>query len=532
MSAVVPALSPFELKLEAEMLRRDLEYYSREAWPHCEAEDWIDNWHHGYLAEIGTAVFRRQVKRGVIAMPPRYGKTFFFDKSLPTWIWANDGGRGKFVFGTHSEPLAIKVSQQRRTLLESEWYRSRFDNVQLVPGQIENWYYQSRAHGSMQAVGVGTRLTGWGGDYLILDDPIAANDRHSKAINRKTRDFIEHTWSSRLNDKVNGVMLCVMQRLGMNDPAAMLIEEGWELFELQGMAERKTIVVFPLKHPPDKRDPAHTYNKRGQRVVVREEGEALWEAREPAKLLRQTQEKKPEYFSTQYQQRPKVAGGGVIKDDDIRHWDKLPDRFDQMIQVWDCTFTDTTRADFVVGQVWGRLGPNKFLVDQQRRKAGLVQTVKLVRDFRAKHAGARATYIERKANGFGVIEELKRKIPNIIPYDPDRDKLSRLVAVEEEFTGHNVFFPPQGGAFPWVKAMVARLTAFMGDGTVDYDDEIDCITCALKHLRYAIVAGHGFPEGVGRSEFTIPDRDLVIEFDRRLPFDEGESRHVEHNPFA
>jgi phage terminase large subunit-like protein len=70
----------------------------------------------------------------------------------------------------------------------------------------------------------------------------------------------------------------------------------------------------------------------------------------------------------------------------------------EQIQSWDCAFKDLETADFVVGQVWGRLGDNYFLGDQVRDRMDCPTTVKAVRKFSELYPGSLAKLIEDKAN--------------------------------------------------------------------------------------------------------------------------------------
>ncbi len=87
----------------------------------------------------------------------------------------------------------------------------------------------------------------------------------------------------------------------------------------------------------------------------------------------------------QLQQRPSPAGGGIFKRHWFRFWQppgaNLPPvigpasdgtarlvsreeigKVDEQAQSWDCAFKDLETSDFVVGQVWGRLGARFLLL--------------------------------------------------------------------------------------------------------------------------------------------------------------------------
>ena len=57
----------------------------------------------------------------------------------------------------------------------------------------------------------------------------------------------------------------------------------------------------------------------------------------------------------------------------------VPYRVDEQIQSWDCAFKDLQTSDYVVGQVWGRVGSLYMLGDQIRGRMDCPATVKAVR---------------------------------------------------------------------------------------------------------------------------------------------------------
>jgi phage terminase large subunit-like protein len=56
------------------------------------------------------------------------------------------------------------------------------------------------------------------------------------------------------------------------------------------------------------------------------------------------------------------------------------------MQSWHCTFKDLDTSDYVVGQVWGRVGSIFLLGDQIRTRMDFPTTVQAVRDVSRKMA--------------------------------------------------------------------------------------------------------------------------------------------------
>src|ERR1019366_9383595 len=199
------------------------------------------------------------------------------------------------------------------------------------------------------------------------------------------------------------------------------------------------------------------------------------------------------------------TGGGIIK----RHWFRyfqprganlppvvvsLPDgtqmsivaieaphRVDETIQSWDCAFKDLDTSDYVVGQVWGRLGPMFFLGDQVRARMDCPATVHAVRQLTAKWPGTLAKLIEDKANGSAVIQMLARDIPGLLPVNPEGGKIARAAAVSPLIEAGNIYLPHPLWA-PWVGDFIEECAAFPNGA---HDDQVDAMTQAL--LRWHMV---------------------------------------------
>jgi hypothetical protein len=89
-------------------------------------------------------------------------------------------------------------------------------------------------------ISVDGALTGRGGDIIIIDDPIAA----MAALSQKSREHVVNwffnTALSRLDDKQNGAIVLVMQRLHEDDLAGVLLRgsDKWTVLSLPGIAEQ------------------------------------------------------------------------------------------------------------------------------------------------------------------------------------------------------------------------------------------------------------------------------------------------------
>jgi hypothetical protein len=97
-------------------------------------------------------------------------------------------------------------------------------------------------HGVRYATSVEGALTGWGSDFIIIDDPLKANEANSESARKKVNEWFNNAVLTRLNNPKHGVIIVVMQRLHVDDLAGHLIEQGgWTVLKIPAIAETDTI---------------------------------------------------------------------------------------------------------------------------------------------------------------------------------------------------------------------------------------------------------------------------------------------------
>lgn len=150
----------------------------------------------------------------------------------------------------------------------------------------------------------------------------------------------------------------------------------------------------------------------------------------------------------------------------------------ELIQSWDMTFKDTKGSDFVVGQVWLRVGINAYLLDQVRDRLNFNATVEAVKAMTAKWPQANAKIIEDKANGSAVMAHLAKTVPGMIPIEPEGSKLARANAISPFVFARNVILP-EASLLPNVAELLGEAKAFPNSAN---DDTIDGLSQAVSYL--------------------------------------------------
>lgn len=163
-----------------------------------------------------------------------------------------------------------------------------------------------------------------------------------------------------------------------------------------------------------------------------------------------------------------------------------PGDFEMLIQSWDMAFKGADDSDYVVGQVWGKLGADYYLLDQVRGRMGFPDTVKSVRMLSAKWPMAQAKLVEAKANGQAVVDTLKAEIEGLVLVEPKGGKEARASAVSFLFESKNIVVPTID-YLPWSDGWRTELYGFP---RVDNDDQVDATSQALSYMRER--SGGGF----------------------------------------
>lgn len=455
------------LLADYEMSEAHLSHFVQGAWDVLEPQtELFWNWHHDLICEYLTAAERGEIKRLIINIAPRSTKSLLATVSFPDWIWTRTPS-ARFLFGSYAETLSTKHSLLRRNLIESDWYQGGWGQKFHLAGDLnKKTEFANNKTGQMKATGIKGSITGEGGDYIIIDDPHNPKGAESDADREATLQNFDLAWSNRLNNKKTGRIIVIMQRLHHQDLTGHLIAKdlGYEVVKIPSVAEKKTIITFPLS----------------DRELVREAGSFMHPERDGYEEIEQAKKDLGSYgFAGQHQQDPSPRSGGIIKRAWIKYYKELPDNLEEKIIVADLTYKDAKNSDFTAVEVWGRKGSSLYLIDQIRDRMGFPQQIQAIKAMSARHPDAIAKVIEEAANGAAVIQTLQGEIMGIVPFKPQTGKDARLAAVSPIYEAGNVFYPDPTIA-PWVGTNVEEIVSFP---TAAHDDTVDCASLAIMRLR-------------------------------------------------
>ena len=311
--------------------------------------------------------------------------------------------------------------------------------------------------GSRLATSTGGTLTGRGGDILILDDPMKSDDANSETGRLHCQEWCSNTLLSRLDDKVNGTIILVMQRLHVDDLAGHLMQQGgWDILEPPAIAEVEQVIPI---------GPGRFHH----RAI----GDVLHPEREPREALDRLKAGMGSYnFTAQYQQAPVPAGGNIIKWEWFNFFSEPPPMCagTKIVQSWDTAWTTSEFASYSVG------------ITAQIDKTGTIWVLDIVRGRwqfpEVEHEIIKAArchrptciLIENHASGTGLYQRLKRQGFPVIAIKPNGDKEVRMNVHTATLEAGKVFL--RAGA-PWLGELRPEMLAFPRGR---HDDQVDALS--------------------------------------------------------
>ena len=268
--------------------------------------EYLHNWHIELIAEYLQACINGEIKRLIINIPPRHMKSISVAVAFPAWLLGHNPSE-QIMCASYSNNLSFKHSMDCRAILNAEWYKQLFPNTTLLTDQNTQRKFTTTKRGFRIATSVGSTTTGEGGNFLIVDDPLSADEARSEVMRAKANTWFDQTFSSRLNNKKEGVIVVIMQRLHENDLTGHLLQKGnWEHLCLPLIAEKEELLV------------------KGHCKKHRMVGDLLHPERIGLDSIQQLKNEIGPYgFAGQYQQTPTPTGGGVFEKQWLSYYDNI-----------------------------------------------------------------------------------------------------------------------------------------------------------------------------------------------------------------
>ncbi len=319
------------LKIKCE---NDLLFFTRYIYKENHRRNFIVAPHFVKIAQTLTKVVNGDIKRLIINIPPRYGKTELAVKCFIAWCLAKNP-QSKFIHLSYSDNLALDNSSQTKEYIESDAFQSLWQMQLKKDAQSKSKWFNENG-GGVYATASGGAITGFGAGVtdskefsgaIIIDDPLKPDDAFSEVKRNAVNERYNNTIRSRVNDRETPVIV-IMQRLHEDDMSGFLLSGGsgevWEHLCLPALNE---------------------YN------------EPLWSDKHSFDELEQIRQANRYNFAGQYMQQPAPDEGGEWRKDWFKIVDKseVPLNFLKWELIIDGAYTKDTKNDpsgFQIGAKW------------------------------------------------------------------------------------------------------------------------------------------------------------------------------------
>lgn len=448
-----------------ELSRRNLsDFYTLTVWPIIEPSTrYIHSWGMDAINDVLMAAYNRQLRKIIINIQPRIGKSNLVSVSFPLWAWLKDPAL-RFMFFSHDNKLCYDFSGKRRVIMSHPYYRSLLRTPLVMIKDIDSAQINDQL-GCFKTAS-SRNATGKGCNFLILDDVHSIDDALSDTVRTRQVDRVQTVLYSRLDDRKRDVIIQVSQRSHIDDiTGAQLKEHGYYHLKIPTEEPQDRYFVFPYSGKT-------VTLKKGDILCPERTGE------EEITSLKQF----PLIWFTQYQQEPSVEGGEILKDAMFPSYDtigKVPIR----IMSIDSASKDQIKNDFWSIDLYGTTDLDKekpsYLLDHVHQRFTYPDGKSFIE---TKIALLRPQFIliEDQTTGSSLLQELPRFLSKyrmniqLIPirHKHNWSKIVRAAIAAGPLTNGKLFVPtPKNCSWvlDWIKIMLD-----FPNGT--HDDPVDSMS--------------------------------------------------------
>ena len=418
-----------------------------------------------------------------ISMPPRHGKSNFFNILLPTWLFINSPIKVASV--SHTQSLAGTMNFKRQQLLNSDKFKFFFPEIKLT--QNSAYWIKDNRNGEMYSVPKNA-ITGFGADILLIDDlvNVAASVRDMKEMESSWITYTE-TLPSRINDPNKFILINIMQRISCNDIVGRIqkdskLSKAYNFVTLPAQFSHKTYLVCPISGDIiifNKGDYLFPEQFGDYSTIKNRITNSAWEA--------------------QYLQNPIASDQAIISPDMITIKD-LPDtpgieNADIIYSSHDFPVKDKDTSDFLGSVLAYKVGSNLYITDCLEKRLAFVKSVNYVRTLNELYPGI-CQIIEDKGNGSPILQQLQDEVPGMQAFQPGTaSKVQRLESSTLYMTSGNVIlvrteFNKLTMQWELSEAMDNLYNRLLAFPLVEHDDIIDAFSMLILFVfmdkRYAV----------------------------------------------
>lgn len=407
-----------------------------------------ENWHLKLICDKLEDVFYGRTKRLMINIPPRSLKTEIVSIAFPARCL---GKRHeiKFMGISYATGLAQQNSMACRNMYTSQTFQYIFPrapelkedlNTKTHRENLKGWqYYASWSTGT---------ITGLGCDIMLIDDPLKPWDAMSDVVRVGVNNNYHNTLVSRLNNKQEGAIVIIMQRLHDDDLC-------WHLLEQEEHGEKREKLIIKAIAEEDEEH--------------RKQGESFFEKRFPMDILQTMKKQDPQAFSSQYQQEPTNRETQEFHEEWFKYYNEYPSSL-RIFTCVDPAFKQWQENDntsiITVGYEWEKVYILEVTAGKRSADVMIDKIIYHIRKRNPEKVGIEAFQAQSM-----IITFLKPKLEQLGLYAPieeitqSGDKLSKIRKLLPLYRSWLIYHPRI-----WVEALESELIKFP---RWKHDDMID-----------------------------------------------------------
>jgi predicted phage terminase large subunit-like protein len=429
--------------------------------------DWHIGWYHYYLCDLMQKEAER-IHRGeektcdvhLCSIPPRSSKSLLFSSVFNSWLWLYYPQQ-KLLTLSYSDELANQLSYQTKLIFELPWYINLNNSFRLDPSNNSKSRFYNDKQGARYAAGMQASVTGFGGDWILVDDAAKVNE-----IGELKRQNVINQFKNTIYNRANNARTVSRWVIGQRIHSGDLI--GWCLENLNNVKQ----INLPAKISDTIRpiELIAEYEKRSGYLLPE-----LFDE----KVLSEYRTALGSYgYSAQYDMQPVPTVGGYIKYDDI-----------QPIQ-WQDDFAKLT-WNMYIDSAYGKKGgdASAILIAAKWNNSVVVkrsyqlfeefpELIRSIQRLYSEHCNVLSkVLIEPKASGLSLIQSIKKETRfNVQELEVGRDdKNVRCMAITPITESKRVYIIDG----MWNTKFLDEVCNFP---LATYDDQTDCLVYAIDHL--------------------------------------------------
>lgn len=466
------------------LYKQDLYEFFKFCWKLIEGSELKESEHIKVIArklqEVGFRVIKGEDKLHtyyLFNLPPGSGKSRLISIVFPVWLWLHRQNL-VIISGSYAMDIATNFSIKSRDLMLNSKFQELF-NIEFKSDQNNKTHYVNTNLGERFTVSTGSAVTGNHADILIVDDPLNSQDSISATEIETANKWVSETLSSRKKEPSKVPTIIIQQRMHQEDTTGFLIERGVD-YELMCLPAELDDNV----HPPELRE----IYKDGLLHPERLSKEVLEEKKIELGTIK---------YATQYGQRPAPAGGSILKPDWFRFISV--EEFNRLHKnvTWDgdldSAYGNSNKADpsgFLASTLIGNVTYIRYAEEKNLTFPELKKYMAVFAERNGFTSKSRF-YVEPKASGISVVQDLMESKMNVVQFDaPKESKVLRATGTSAyQESGKVVIVGSPSDS--WVKKFLAQIEVFPNS---KFDNMVDVLVQAC--LR-------GMRATTGRTKFTI-----------------------------